>query len=155
MVSWSTPWQAKCLVVAAVCGAVALSAGCGGGGGGSTSQAPASSAPAQSAPAETQAGGGNADQGKQVFASNGCGSCHTLDAAGSSGTVGPNLDEALVDSAKQAGKPLAEFTRQSIVDPNAFVAKGFQPGVMPQGFGQKLSKQQLDDLVAFITQSVK
>jgi mono/diheme cytochrome c family protein len=38
--------------------------------------------------------GGGAD-GEAIFASAGCGSCHTLAAAGSSGTVGPNLDEAM------------------------------------------------------------
>jgi cytochrome c6 len=32
--------------------------------------------------------------GKSIFASAGCGSCHTFQAAGSSGTIGPNLDEA-------------------------------------------------------------
>jgi mono/diheme cytochrome c family protein len=32
-------------------------------------------------------------QGKAVFASAGCGSCHTLRAAGTSGTIGPNLDD--------------------------------------------------------------
>ena len=37
--------------------------------------------------------GGSTD-GKSIFASAGCGGCHTLAAAGSSGTVGPNLDEA-------------------------------------------------------------
>ena len=37
--------------------------------------------------------GGETD-GKALFASAGCGGCHTLSAAGSSGTVGPNLDEA-------------------------------------------------------------
>ncbi len=37
--------------------------------------------------------GGETD-GKAIFASAGCGGCHTLSAAGSSGTVGPNLDEA-------------------------------------------------------------
>jgi len=31
--------------------------------------------------------------GKAVFAKAGCGSCHTLKAAGSSGNVGPNLDQ--------------------------------------------------------------
>jgi mono/diheme cytochrome c family protein len=41
-----------------------------------------------------QAGGGTTD-GKTIFTSTaGCGSCHTLAAAGTSGTVGPNLDEA-------------------------------------------------------------
>lgn len=36
--------------------------------------------------------GNGGSLGAQVFAGNGCGSCHTLKAAGSSGTVGPNLD---------------------------------------------------------------
>ena len=42
--------------------------------------------------AETQAGGGDAD-GAAVFASAGCGGCHTLAAANSSGSTGPNLDD--------------------------------------------------------------
>jgi mono/diheme cytochrome c family protein len=37
-------------------------------------------------------GGGGKPDGKQVFASAGCGGCHTLKAAGASGNVGPNLD---------------------------------------------------------------
>jgi mono/diheme cytochrome c family protein len=40
-------------------------------------------------------GGGDETDGKAIFASAGCGSCHTLADAGSSGTVGPNLDEAM------------------------------------------------------------
>jgi mono/diheme cytochrome c family protein len=36
---------------------------------------------------------GDATAGKQVFASSGCGGCHTLKDAGASGNVGPNLDE--------------------------------------------------------------
>jgi mono/diheme cytochrome c family protein len=39
-------------------------------------------------------GGTPEEQGKALFASQGCGSCHTLGAAGSSGNVGPNLDDA-------------------------------------------------------------
>jgi mono/diheme cytochrome c family protein len=38
-------------------------------------------------------GGGAAPAGKAVFASAGCGGCHTLKDAGSSGNVGPNLDQ--------------------------------------------------------------
>jgi mono/diheme cytochrome c family protein len=47
-------------------------------------------------PSTTTKGGGQAaaPNGKQVFASAGCGSCHTLKAAGATGTVGPNLDAA-------------------------------------------------------------
>ncbi|MGZ4289200.1 MAG: cytochrome c [Gaiellaceae bacterium] len=46
------------------------------------------------APATTTTGGGGAaPDGKQVFAAAGCGGCHTLKAAGSTGNVGPNLDQ--------------------------------------------------------------
>ena len=38
-------------------------------------------------------GGGGAASGKAVFTANGCGSCHTLTAAGTTGTVGPDLDK--------------------------------------------------------------
>ena len=43
----------------------------------------------------TAAAGGSATsaEGKRIFTSAGCVACHTLKAAGSSGTVGPNLDE--------------------------------------------------------------
>jgi mono/diheme cytochrome c family protein len=86
---------------------------------------------------------GSAAAGRAVFASAGCGACHTFSAAGTSGTVGPDLDEAL------QGKD-AEFIRQSIVDPNAQITQGYSAGVMPQNFGQELSPKQLDDLVAFL-----
>jgi len=45
--------------------------------------------------ATTAAAGGGADlaEGKRIFASAGCVACHTLKAAGATGTVGPNLDE--------------------------------------------------------------
>ena len=39
-------------------------------------------------------GGGGKPDGKQIFASAGCTGCHTLKDAGSTGTVGPNLDDA-------------------------------------------------------------
>lgn len=84
---------------------------------------------------------GDPEAGKALFASNGCGSCHTFAAANASGTVGPNLDKALQDKD-------AEYVRRSIVEPNADVASGFQPGIMP-AFDQ-LSDEQLDDLVAFL-----
>ena len=99
---------------------------------------PATTAPEEEAPA------GDAAAGKALFASNGCGGCHTFEAAGSSGAVGPNLDEAL------QGKD-AEFVHQSIVEPNAEVAEGYNPGVMPSF--QQLSEDQVNDLVAFLTQS--
>jgi len=95
---------------------------------------------------------GNAAAGKSVFVSSGCGGCHTFKAAGTSATIGPDLAQVTA-SAKAAGQPVATFTQNSIVNPNAVIAKGFQPNVMPQTFAQTLSATQLADLVAFIDQN--
>jgi cytochrome c551/c552 len=100
----------------------------------------------------TKAVAGNAAAGKSVFASSGCGGCHAFKAAGTNATIGPNLDQVTA-SAKAAGQPIATFTQDSIVNPNAVIAKGFQPNVMPQTFGQSLSAKQIADLVAFIDQN--
>lgn len=51
---------------------------------------------------EVEGGGGGAIEatdGKEIFAAAGCGSCHTLAAAGTNGTIGPNLDETTPDHA--------------------------------------------------------
>jgi len=104
---------------------------------------------------ETETGGdneaveGDAAAGKQVFASNGCGSCHTFKPAGSSGTTGPDLDE-LSDFAENANQPLADFTRTSISNPNEYVEEGFPEGIMPAY--DQLSDDDLNNLVAFLTQ---
>ena len=88
---------------------------------------------------------GDPAAGKEVFASAGCAGCHTFKAAGSSATIGPDLDTAL------QGKDAA-FVLESIVDPNKEIASGFQPNIMPTTFGESLSDEQLADLVAFLTQ---
>ncbi|HEY7537849.1 MAG TPA: cytochrome c [Gaiellaceae bacterium] len=98
---------------------------------------------------------GDVAAGKTVFVSTGCGTCHTLSAAGTSGTIGPNLDDELVSAADASGESLEDYVRTSIVDPNAVVAEGYQEGVMPGTYSDQLSEQQLDDLVAFIVASVQ
>jgi mono/diheme cytochrome c family protein len=97
-------------------------------------------------PPPPAAAAGDPTAGKAVFAAQGCGGCHTFSAAGTNGSVGPDLDEAL------QGKD-AEFVRESIVDPNNEITSGYAPNIMPSDFGQKLSQKQLDDLVAFLLQS--
>jgi cytochrome c oxidase subunit II len=97
-------------------------------------------------------GGGGAPDGAKLFASEGCGGCHAFTPAGTDAQVGPSLDD-LPAAAQRAGKPLDEFVHESIVDPNAYVEKGYQPGVMPQNFGQSLSKEQIDALVAYLTEA--
>ena len=87
--------------------------------------------------------------GLAAFNSNGCSGCHTFKPAGSSGTTGPDLDNLKADAAR-AGKPLVAFVRESIVDPNAYIEKGYQPNIMPSTF-KSLPPQQLDALVQFLT----
>lgn len=92
---------------------------------------------------------GSPTAGKTVWNVNGCGACHTFKAAGSTGKLAPAITKArLAADAKKAKKPLATFIRASIVTPDAFVAKGFKKGVMSPY--SKLTKKQLDDLVAFV-----
>jgi cytochrome c oxidase subunit 2 len=90
-----------------------------------------------------KAGKANPAAGKKVFADSGCAGCHTFQAAGATGKIGPDLDQAL------KGKD-ADFIKESITDPNAEIAPGFQPNVMPGGYGSQLTSQQINDLVAFL-----
>jgi cytochrome c oxidase subunit 2 len=100
------------------------------------------------APAPAGGGGGGAKpDGAAVFASNGCGSCHTLAAANATGTVGPDLGK--IDN------PTSAFIKQSIEDPNKVVTKGFKPNIMPQDFGDKLSPDELDALVEYLLKAQK
>ncbi len=84
--------------------------------------------------------------GAQVFANNGCGGCHTLAAAKSGGVTGPSLDEVLPGQS-------AAMIDESIVDPNAQIAKGYPANVMPANYGETLSKKELSDLVQYLAES--
>jgi mono/diheme cytochrome c family protein len=77
---------------------------------------------------------GDAAAGASVFESAGCGACHTLSAAGSSGTVGPNLDDA---------KPSYELAVTRIT-------KG--QGGMPS-FADQLEPQQIADVAQYVVES--
>jgi cytochrome c551/c552 len=121
----------------------------------SSTAATTTTAPATTTSAATttssNAGGGNAAAGKAVFAANGCAGCHTFGPANATGAVGPDLDKAPASDAKADGNmDLAAFIKESITDPDAYIAKGYTKGVMPTTFGQSLSSTQLNDLVAFI-----
>jgi cytochrome c oxidase subunit 2 len=92
-------------------------------------------------------GSAQAEGGAQVFANTGCGSCHTLAAANSTGTVGPNLNEYLAPDDNQAG------IEEMIVDPNAEIAEGYSANVMPAEYGQALTKPELEQLVHFLIEN--
>ncbi|HET6697278.1 MAG TPA: cytochrome c oxidase subunit II [Gaiellaceae bacterium] len=87
---------------------------------------------------------GGAVQGKELFTQQ-CGSCHTLADAGTTGEVGPDLDEALqgVD---------ADFVMESIVDPSASIAEGYEDA-MPDNFGEVFTEPQLEGLVEYLLQA--
>ena len=97
---------------------------------------------------EQAGGGGAAADGKTLFASGAspaCGSCHTLSDAGASGTIGPDLDKVL------KGKDAA-FIQESIENPGAEVAKGYQDGIMPTNYGDTLSPEETKALTDYLVQ---
>lgn len=91
---------------------------------------------------------GDPAQGKTLFTANGCGGCHAYGPAGSSGSVGPKLDN-LVASSKAAGEDVDAYVAESIKSPGSFVVKGYTDGVMPP-YAQ-FTSEQVGDLVAFLT----
>ncbi len=94
--------------------------------------------------------GGDAAAGNKLFTDQGCENCHTYAPAKSTGTVGPKLDN-LADDAKKANQgSVEEYTATSIKNPSAYLVPGFPAGVMPPY--DKLSDEQIADLVAFLTQ---
>lgn len=122
-------------------------------GGGSSSAAPA---PAPAPSGGASAGAATTAAGKVIFTgSGGCGACHTLAAAGTTGTVGPNLGTRLVADAKKRGLALPAFITESITKPNAFIAAGYPAGVMPQNFSQILTATQIQALVAYLASVTK
>jgi len=84
--------------------------------------------------------------GAQVFASNGCGTCHTFAAAEAGGVTGPNLDEELPGESQAA-------VEEMIKDPNAEIVKGYPPNVMPQTYEQMLSQKEIEDLVKYLLEN--
>ena len=88
---------------------------------------------------------GGSVQGEALFSAQ-CASCHVLEEAGSQGQVGPNLDESLEGADE-------DFVRESIVEPNATIAEGFQPDVMPQNYGELFTDEQIDGLVEYLLEA--
>jgi mono/diheme cytochrome c family protein len=77
-----------------------------------------------------------------------CGSCHTLSAAGTAGTVGPVLDDVL--SGQSASRIM-----ESIRDPDAQLSPGFDAGVMPAFDPTQIPDEDLRELVQYLIQSVR
>ena len=95
---------------------------------------PAASTPTPAATTPAVPAAGDATAGKAFFSSAGCGGCHTLKAAGTSGAIGPNLDN------------LAPEVEQVVTQ----VTNG--GGGMP-AFGGKLSDKEIQDVAAYVADS--
>jgi mono/diheme cytochrome c family protein len=103
----------------------------------STAETVEGTLPADTSAEEGEGGGdveGDPAAGEEIFAANGCGGCHTLEAAGTSGNIGPNLDEA---------QPSMEVAVETIRN---------GAGAMPPFEGQ-LDDQQIADVAAFVVDS--
>jgi cytochrome c2 len=107
---------------------------------------------------------GSASSGQKLFAQTslgksgapGCVTCHSLEPGRT--LVGPSLagvNQRAADALRDPGykgkaKTVAEFLRESIVDANANVAKGFSLGIMYQNYGKDLTPGEIADLVAYL-----
>lgn len=89
--------------------------------------------------------------GGDLFISLGCGACHTLDDASAVGVLGPSLNDFSEIAATRilSLEPIA-YTKESIVDPEAYVVEGYPSGVMPNNFGERLSIEELEVLIAYL-----
>jgi mono/diheme cytochrome c family protein len=101
------------------------------------------------------AGGADAEAGKKLFASAvigtqaGCITCHSL--TPDETIVGPSM----AGIASRAGSTVSglsaeEYMRESILTPDAHLVETFPAGTMPQVWGDELSAEQLDQIVAYL-----
>lgn len=103
---------------------------------------------------------GDADRGSQVAQSGegGCSACHELAAvgpawaaSGSTPGIGTRAGQRISeDDYTGEATNAAQYLFESIVATNAFVVPGFQESIMPLDFGQRLSAQQVADLIAYM-----
>jgi mono/diheme cytochrome c family protein len=97
-------------------------------------------------------------RGQQIFlGTGGCAGCHTVAGLeGAAGQVGPELTHiASIAAERVAGQSASEYLHTSILQPSAYVVADCPNGpcadnVMPQNFGERLTQQEIDDLVTFL-----
>jgi mono/diheme cytochrome c family protein len=81
--------------------------------------------------------------GLDVWLEQGCGSCHTFKPAGSTGPIGPDLQETLRGKSR-------DYVVESIVLPQKSFAAGYPSDIMPADYAQRIAPQDLDSLVEFL-----
>ena len=99
------------------------------------------------------AGGDMTAAGRTLFRDTGCTACHTLSDAESSGSLGPSLDNMAADAAKygkRKGQSPEEYVKTSIETPNDFLVPNFEADIMPGGYKESLSSEEIDTLVKYL-----
>ncbi|HEV7805683.1 MAG TPA: c-type cytochrome [Solirubrobacteraceae bacterium] len=88
------------------------------------------------------AAGAAARRGRELFADQGCDRCHSIAAIGAGGLLGPRLDTLDED---------LDDNLESIERPREDIADGYPEKLMPTDFGERLGKNDLRALAAFVT----
>jgi cbb3-type cytochrome c oxidase subunit III len=94
---------------------------------------------------------GDADTGKKLFVAK-CGGCHTLAAAGTSGAVGPNLDDSFAEARANGFEEsaIADIVAGQIRDPGQYATGTGEARLQANMPAHLVSGQQLDDVAAFV-----
>jgi mono/diheme cytochrome c family protein len=90
------------------------------------------------------------ERGRELFQDPavGCYLCHSIGGVGA--TRGPELSRiGEIGAARRPGLSLEEYLRESIIDPTAYIAADYPP-IMPTNFGDRLTEEQIEDLIAFL-----
>ncbi|MBI4828963.1 MAG: hypothetical protein HY804_09180, partial [Nitrospinae bacterium] len=102
----------------------------------------AGAAPATRAPAATAA---------EAFVIHGCHACHAHPLIAQGADTGPDLARSGAAALNRLGHAKArEFIRESIVSPNAVIADGYEPDVMPGDYADKVDPLELELMVEAI-----
>ena len=98
------------------------------------------------------AGLAQAKTGEQIFTAAGCAGCHQFAPAGSTGTIGPSLDDLKTAAGdREPGKSAEDYVRESITTPEAFLVQGF--GNSMPSFEGRLTDEQIQALVDYLLQT--
>ena len=81
---------------------------------------------------------------RQLFATN-CGTCHTLDRAGTDGIVGPNLDDRLASAGPAVDSAAVDATQQRVM---TAIQQGVGDGAMPAGILEGSNAETVSNFVA-------
>jgi len=89
------------------------------------------------------------DEGRALYSQKACVGCHSLDGSPMTGPTWKGIWGTMVDTDKGPLKIDENYIRESILEPNAKIVKGFQANVMPSFAGQ-LTEDQIRAMIEFI-----